>query len=448
MVVFLHRPSPQLPRPSTRSALAAFAACQYNVQMSRQQIKSRSVETTWVFTQSVFMAINTLLWTLSYEEVRRRYPREEVKTYLDVGLESILLASERWPGAASAHDLYVSLIDAVLKIYEKDGDVQVTGTGGSSEQFKTESLPLFNNTAPSIEPAAPAATRIFKEEEVDPLEQPMPSAPPLPLSAPTTFTQASEIGSSRDTPSAPRLDRATPPQAPYITTTGPGLAPYQQHSSANPPSSSSATLSASQPYGFNLPPTPSSPFTAHAAARSRTTSASPGAVDNLHYFHPAAPPPLPANSTFDPTSPFNQLPTTFAELASWSPTFVLPSLTVNDAGSSNSYLYDPSSYQPSTSAATSPYNVEASQLQYQQHDPASFDAFWAPELLTQGVGGGFGIGQGGNGGPASPGAAAMMGVGLPVERQAGLMESLEAEGMGAIGRMIRESEGFLSGRGG
>ncbi|KAF2102934.1 hypothetical protein NA57DRAFT_31918, partial [Rhizodiscina lignyota] len=126
MVVFLFRPSPQVPKPSSKAALKCYDAVQYNVLMHREQMRRRNVETTWIFVQSIFMAVNTLLWTLSYEEVRRLHPRPEVEGYLDVGLESISLSAERWPGAASAHDLYLNLIEAVLKVYEKDGDITIS----------------------------------------------------------------------------------------------------------------------------------------------------------------------------------------------------------------------------------------------------------------------------------------------------------------------------------
>jgi hypothetical protein len=128
MVVFMYRPSPQVPRPSLQAAFKCYDACEYNIYMHREQIDKKNVDLTWVFTQSLFMAINTMLWSLSYVEVRRKHGKEDVQKHLQVAMDAISLASLRWPGVASAVQLYSNLIHAVLKIYEKDGDVQVSAT--------------------------------------------------------------------------------------------------------------------------------------------------------------------------------------------------------------------------------------------------------------------------------------------------------------------------------
>lgn len=46
--------------------------------MHREQMITGSVDVTWIFTQSLFMAFNTVLWSLSYPEIRREHPIEEV----------------------------------------------------------------------------------------------------------------------------------------------------------------------------------------------------------------------------------------------------------------------------------------------------------------------------------------------------------------------------------
>ena len=125
MVVFLYRPSPQVPRPSLSAARKCFDACKYNIYRQRTQMIKNEVDLTWIFTQSLFMAINTMLWSLSYEEVRREHHHEDVEEHFKVAMEAINLASERWPGVASAIVLYQNLINAILGIYEEDGDVSI-----------------------------------------------------------------------------------------------------------------------------------------------------------------------------------------------------------------------------------------------------------------------------------------------------------------------------------
>lgn len=120
MLVFLHRPSPQIPQPSVKSAQIAYKASIFNIQMQRTQIANQSVDLTWIFTQSLFMALNTVLWALSYPEIREEHPKHTVENYLTMAHDAIRLASERWPGVESALELYDYLIMACLKVYDKD----------------------------------------------------------------------------------------------------------------------------------------------------------------------------------------------------------------------------------------------------------------------------------------------------------------------------------------
>lgn len=122
MIVFLYRPSPQVPEPSLRAAQKCFEASRFNIYMQREQIRTKSVDLTWIFTQSLFMALNTVLWTLSYPDIRKEHPRMEVEKYLDTVLEAIFLASERWPGVESALELYDHLVKACLKAYDGNSE--------------------------------------------------------------------------------------------------------------------------------------------------------------------------------------------------------------------------------------------------------------------------------------------------------------------------------------
>ncbi|KAI9814438.1 MAG: hypothetical protein M1827_003294 [Pycnora praestabilis] len=115
--VFLYRPSPQIPSPSVRAAEKCYDASARNLRLQRKQIDVGLIDITWIFTQSIFMAVNTILWTLSYAEIRDKYSRKEVEALLDLGLEAIYLCSERWPGASSAFELYGKLVKGCLRAY-------------------------------------------------------------------------------------------------------------------------------------------------------------------------------------------------------------------------------------------------------------------------------------------------------------------------------------------
>jgi hypothetical protein len=154
MIVFLFRPSPQVPRPSLQAAQQCYDACEYNIYMTRKQIETKSVDLTWIFTQAIFMAINTMLWTLSYSEIRRAHQREEVEQHLQVALESIDLSSERWPGVSSALQLYRNLIHACMKIFDKDGDIPISASSPSDSASVVSSIVEGINRSRTTSPAS------------------------------------------------------------------------------------------------------------------------------------------------------------------------------------------------------------------------------------------------------------------------------------------------------
>ncbi|SLM35384.1 fungal specific transcription factor domain-containing protein [Lasallia pustulata] len=154
MIVFLYRPSPQVPEPSLRAAQKCFEASRFNIYMQRKQIRTKSVDLTWVFTQSLFMALNTVLWTLSYPDIRKEHPRMEVETHLNTVLEAIFLASERWPGVESALELYDDLVKACLKAY--DGNSETSYVVSSPSNRPAPASPSEVTTPPPLSSPAMA----------------------------------------------------------------------------------------------------------------------------------------------------------------------------------------------------------------------------------------------------------------------------------------------------
>ncbi|KAK2760795.1 hypothetical protein FQN54_002033 [Arachnomyces sp. PD_36] len=120
MIVFLFRPSPQVPEPSFQAAQRCYEASVSNIKIHMDQVANNTVDLTWIFAQAVFMALNTLLWSLSYPGIRQEHPIEEVQGHLQVALDVISVSAERWPGVESALRLYKNLISACLKAYGSD----------------------------------------------------------------------------------------------------------------------------------------------------------------------------------------------------------------------------------------------------------------------------------------------------------------------------------------
>ncbi|MCJ1288280.1 hypothetical protein MMC26_007635 [Xylographa opegraphella] len=133
MIVFLYRPSPQVPEPSVEAAEKCFEASKFNIYVQRKQISTKSVDLTWIFTQSLFMALNTLLWALSYPEIRKAHSKSEVENHLQTAQEAVFLASERWPGVESALELYDSLIHACLKAYDGNSNASYVISSPSNQ---------------------------------------------------------------------------------------------------------------------------------------------------------------------------------------------------------------------------------------------------------------------------------------------------------------------------
>jgi hypothetical protein len=120
MIVFLFRPSPQVPKPSVRAAILCYDASAYNIKIQSKQMETAMVDITWIFLLALFMAVNTILWTISYPEVRALHKKEELEEHIDIALDIIVKCRERWPGTTAASRLYSKLAQACLRSYESD----------------------------------------------------------------------------------------------------------------------------------------------------------------------------------------------------------------------------------------------------------------------------------------------------------------------------------------
>ncbi|KAJ4424070.1 hypothetical protein N0V82_001317 [Gnomoniopsis sp. IMI 355080] len=122
MLLSLHRPSPQIPRPSSRSASICYDSAMYIINLSNQQIRKSAVDVTWVFVLTLNMSLNALLWSISYREVRDEHPKEEVEENINVALDVIEQCSARWPGTENASQLYSIFGRACLQSYDTNDD--------------------------------------------------------------------------------------------------------------------------------------------------------------------------------------------------------------------------------------------------------------------------------------------------------------------------------------
>ena len=242
IIVQMFRPSPQIPHPSVRAATLCFDASAYNLRMQRQQIADGSVDITWILVLTLFMALNTLLWSISYPEVRRKNPKSSLVDLLQLGLESIRLCADRWPGAASAHDLYDKLAQVRLKVYDEvsagPGSTSPAPELASPTSLLVSAHPSASSDSPpdcKVQPSPPVASNqhspssfIYTQQSPDPSIHTFTSAPspsyPVGKNGPVFADPSLQtLFPPADLASWESL-YATPPSAPTTLSFGPGTA--------------------------------------------------------------------------------------------------------------------------------------------------------------------------------------------------------------------------------
>ncbi|KAJ5089408.1 hypothetical protein N7532_008092 [Penicillium argentinense] len=276
IVILMYRPSPQIPEPSTNAAKICYDAATFNIAMHREQMITSSVDLTWIFTQSLFMVLNTVLWTLSYPEIRKEHPVDEVQGYLDMALEVIVFAAERWPGVQSALLLYKRLVAACLKAYDTE------------ESFVVHS--------PSNHPTPTSSQGVM--------------TPPA-MSSPSSTTTASFYSHQNYRPGNPSIGDAS--------STG----TLSRGHSADP----SISFQEPTPPAFTADPLKTTGMS-HAFGMQPPSTTTPGTNDSQYttqaYCAPAA---LYPDVSIDPNTPYNAIPSVVPGLQGWDPNFSLASTT-------------------------------------------------------------------------------------------------------------------------
>ncbi|KAI0442977.1 hypothetical protein F4803DRAFT_550549 [Xylaria telfairii] len=162
MIVTLHRPSPQVPRPSLQSATKCFESAAFVIDISSKQMMSAAVDITWVFLLTLYMSLNTLLWCVAkYPDIRAAHSRDEVQELVNIALDIIDQCVERWPGTASASELYTILTKACLQSYDSNSTPNLSSPGSLNtppSQAETNSPNAMDLSGPAgtPKPGAPA----------------------------------------------------------------------------------------------------------------------------------------------------------------------------------------------------------------------------------------------------------------------------------------------------
>lgn len=159
MIVFMYRPSPQIPNPSLDAAQKCYNAAIYNIKLQKRQVEANLIDITWIFTQAIFMALNTILWCLSYPAIRQQHPIDEVRLQIQDALKAIELCADRWPGVRSAQQLYENLVLGCLKAYDAD---KAAESPAVSDYVSTTTQDISSSTSQfANSPASTTNTSLF-----------------------------------------------------------------------------------------------------------------------------------------------------------------------------------------------------------------------------------------------------------------------------------------------
>ena len=154
MIVFMYRPSPQIPQPSTEAAERCYEASIFNIALQKAQVEGNLIDITWIFTQAIFMALNTVLWSLSYQAIRESHPKEEVLSHVQDALTAIDLCADRWPGVQSARQLYEHLIQGCIRAYDFQAPVSERLSPGSTQDAASPLSQIFSYSPASSAPTS------------------------------------------------------------------------------------------------------------------------------------------------------------------------------------------------------------------------------------------------------------------------------------------------------
>jgi hypothetical protein len=193
----MYRPSPQIPRPSPQAAQQCYDAATFNVEVMKRQLETKVVDLTWIFTQTLFMLLNTILWSLSYSEIRQQHPPHEVRMHVINALTAIDYATDRWPGVQSARQLYDNLIWGCFKAYDNDPSYVPSLHGQSPAS--TQEVPTSPSQAASY---SPASTH---------------TAPPTGPTSPASFADSYAAFSQPDVSTTSQMDTFVDPSKHSVT---------------------------------------------------------------------------------------------------------------------------------------------------------------------------------------------------------------------------------------
>lgn len=120
ILIFMYRPSPQIPQPSLEATIMCYNCAVENVRLEKAMFETGAVDLTWVFLHQVYTVTLTIIWAIYNPKIRKMNPKSEVEGHIRCQIRLILALAEYWPGAEAAADLFMRLAGAALRNYDTD----------------------------------------------------------------------------------------------------------------------------------------------------------------------------------------------------------------------------------------------------------------------------------------------------------------------------------------
>jgi len=147
IIIFMYRPSPQVPQPSPHATMTCYDRAVENVALEKQMYELQTVDLTWVFLHQIYTVTLTIIWTTYDPQIRKLHPRQEVEGHIGSQIQLLMSLSGLWPGAEAAADLFARLAVVAMRSYDADNKKSPPSTRASvpktspvqQQQYRAES---------------------------------------------------------------------------------------------------------------------------------------------------------------------------------------------------------------------------------------------------------------------------------------------------------------------
>ncbi|RPA77054.1 hypothetical protein BJ508DRAFT_213158, partial [Ascobolus immersus RN42] len=119
LIIFMYRPSPQIPKPSLDATLKCFDAAVKNIYLEKKMFEA-GTSSSFVFAYQITIALMAILWGITCEKIRELHSKEVVKNHIDTALAILKVLALKWPGTAASVDIIGQLSKAAFKSYDAD----------------------------------------------------------------------------------------------------------------------------------------------------------------------------------------------------------------------------------------------------------------------------------------------------------------------------------------